>query len=183
MSDSRLSVGPYRVTFDEYRSLSSMAKFGFPVHLYNTMISLLFTVSLQLGFWGLLLAAHAYLIGRPPVIVMVVAIATAGIVAFLVCRAVGLWVMRTYYRRQSVSQSDYTVTLDDATVRYALGSIQVTMPWVAINRVAEKGGCFFLFLDQIAGVVVPRRAFANSSAADAFFAFAKERVEASNRGV
>jgi hypothetical protein len=173
------SVGPYRLTSAEFISIAWATRSGLFQKTYNCIASALVTMALQLSLWGVFLLAYRLAIGPAPVAVLVGAVAFAGLMAILLMFwVIGAALMRSYFKRQMIARFDYTINLYDDRMQYALGKVSASLPWEAIDRIVDKRGCVFFFLDDLAAIIVPRRAFASTANADAFLSFAQARWRA-----
>jgi len=170
----RFSVGPYRLTSTEFMSVTHAAKPNRLLQIYNCSLTGLLTAFLQLSLWGIFVLILRVAFGPVRGAAVIASVAVAGVIAALVVlRVIGPAVLRGYFSGLSASRFDYTIKLYDDGARYSLGKLAVFLPWDAVDRVVDKRGCIFLFVDDYSAIIAPRRAFASAGNADTFLAFAQ----------
>lgn len=59
---------------------------------------------------------------------------------------------------------------------------QATTPWAEVEQIVVTGGHIFIYIGNSRAYVVPRRAFADQSAGQAFIQLAKQYYQATNQG-
>jgi hypothetical protein len=139
-------------------------------------------MALQLTLWGIFVLVLRIALGPLSAGWVIGSVIVAGVISvFLVLRVIGHAVMRRQFAGLASSRHDYTVHLNGAGVSYTCGKISTQLPWDAVDRVVDKRGCILLFFDDLAALVVPRRAFATAAGADAFLSFAQLRTGLASR--
>lgn len=173
---ARHSAGPFRLSPKEYVASAGTAKYSRLTKIYGCVASALVTMLIQIVMWGIFILILRTVIGRISEPVVVSAVILAGALAlFLMLRVINPAIMQGQFRGLAASRQDYTISLHDDGVHYSCGSIACLVPWNAVDRVIDKRGCIFLFIDDVMAVITPRRVFASTSDADGFLNFAQHR--------
>jgi hypothetical protein len=175
------SVGPYRVTLAEYLRIPANRGLGAAWRIYNEAIDIGFSLFVIFCAWLTMFGAYRLWAGFYPRLDNLVIIVIAFAIGISLVRVSGRWADRRQFHWQAASRGDYVVHLQEEGIRFALGELTTIAPWTAIHRVVETNECLFFFLDSISAIIVPRRVFASSGHADAFFAYAKQRYDAARR--
>jgi hypothetical protein len=121
-------------------------------------------------------------IGRLPVFAYWdwgLAIAIAGaLVGFLIYKVfiMGPYVDSMFYG-QPIGMGETTIVADTTGVNTTSAGIGVSVPWNKVEAVIVRDGHLFLMFARLAGVIVPRRAFANDDEAQRFAEFVRGKAQ------
>ena len=79
-----------------------------------------------------------------------------------------------FFAGQPVALGETKLVVDNRGVASNMGYIVLAMPWASVVRVVETDDHVFLMYARLAGVIVPKRAFAAAEHARRFAAFARQ---------
>lgn len=170
------TVGPYRLTLQDYRSIYYGVRRSLFTKIYGLVNCSIQAAAVQLAIWGALLGAHALFVGPVPTWFAVSSVIVAGVATLVVIfKILNPMLIANYFYGSMSNRGEYVVQLYEDCVRYSLGEFNARAPWRAVDRIVDTKGSILLFLDSTNAIIVPRRFFDSTVAADAFAEFSGAR--------
>ena len=82
------------------------------------------------------------------------------------------------YREGGPNLAPQSLTVDQDQLKFASADVETILCWPAVTELTEHKNILVLWIEPSTGFVLPRSAFAGETTAQAFCAFARDRIAA-----